>query len=699
VKHYSLFVALTLFSLFTAGCRSTENLLPSPPRAVREAHITEVHGYTLTDHYYWMRQKGDPRVKAYIEDENRYTERVMAGTKSLQKKLYKEMAARITENDRSVPEREGRYDYYSKNEKGKEYPIYCRKKAEEGAREEILIDVNELARGLDYFSIGLMSVSPDEMKLAYTYDINGAEEYRLAVKDLRNGAIIEERDISVPDFQWMKDSKTYLYTVNDETWRPSQLYRHSIGEDEDELLYEENDGRFWMWISESSDKSILFMGLGSKTSTEIHFLSADDLQGHLTCFSPRKQDVEYYLNAHDGYFYIFTNEQAPNFKLERTAMKEFGRSDSREAVIPHSDATLTDYYLFRNYLAYFIREEGVSALVIRSLGDQGEYRAVFPDLYNSFYPGRNKNYDSDLLRVSVSSMITPTVVYDLDMKSGDLIARKEQKVKGYDRNEYVTERVLVSARDGSEIPVIWVAKKGFSGPRPLYLYAYGAYGDYNDPYFSSTRLSLLDRGFIFAMAQVRGGGEKGIDWYKEGKLLHKKNTFYDVIDCAEFLIHSEYTTSEKLILSGGSAGGLLVGATVNMRPDLFFAAVASVPFVDVVNTMLDSTLPLTVAEYEEWGDPMNREYFDYIRSYSPYENIHNVSYPHMLIIGGLNDPRVQYWEPLKWTARLREETGGDSVILLRMNTDSGHMGTSGRYAWLKESAFEYAFILSRLGMY
>ncbi|HDS02211.1 MAG TPA: S9 family peptidase [Firmicutes bacterium] len=699
MKHYSLFVALTLFSLFTAGCRSTENLLPSPPRAVREAHITEVHGYTLTDHYYWMRQKGDPRVKAYIEDENRYTERVMAGTKSLQKKLYKEMAARITENDRSVPEREGRYDYYSKNEKGKEYPIYCRKKAEEGAREEILIDVNELARGLDYFSIGLMSVSPDEMKLAYTYDINGAEEYRLAVKDLRNGAIIEERDISVPDFQWMKDSKTYLYTVNDETWRPSQLYRHSIGEDEDELLYEENDGRFWMWISESSDKSILFMGLGSKTSTEIHFLSADDLQGHLTCFSPRKQDVEYYLNAHDGYFYIFTNEQAPNFKLERTAMKEFGRSDSREAVIPHSDATLTDYYLFRNYLAYFIREEGVSALVIRSLGDQGEYRAVFPDLYNSFYPGRNKNYDSDLLRVSVSSMITPTVVYDLDMKSGDLIARKEQKVKGYDRNEYVTERVLVSARDGSEIPVIWVAKKGFSGPRPLYLYAYGAYGDYNDPYFSSTRLSLLDRGFIFAMAQVRGGGEKGIDWYKEGKLLHKKNTFYDVIDCAEFLIHSEYTTSEKLILSGGSAGGLLVGATVNMRPDLFFAAVASVPFVDVVNTMLDSTLPLTVAEYEEWGDPMNREYFDYIRSYSPYENIHNVSYPHMLIIGGLNDPRVQYWEPLKWTARLREETGGDSVILLRMNTDSGHMGTSGRYAWLKESAFEYAFILSRLGMY
>lgn len=687
-----------IFLLLSWGCLRASGPEPVPPVAPRYPHVTEVHGMTLTDDYYWMRDKEDPQVMDYIQEENAYTQQVMAGTERLQKRLYHEMVSRIRENDRDVPEQEGHFEYYSRTVEGKEYPVYCRKRLSDGAEEEIILDVNILARGHEYFSIGLMRISPDEEKLAYTYDTTGAEEYSLAIKDLSTGAILEERSFSTPDFEWMADNRTYLYTVEDETWRPYRVYRHTMGEEgADDLLYEENDGRYWMWLSSAADRSYLFMGLGSKTTSEIFFLKSDATDAPLTSFAPRRAGIEYYLNARNGYFYLLTNEGAPGFKLERVPVDRFDRRSARQTVVPPSEDTLTEYFLFEDYLAVFLRHQGVPGIRIRNLKTGEEHNVELPDPVMSLWSGKNKNDTSHVLRFSCSSLVTPASVYDYDMDKRESLLLKRSEVKGYNRDEYVTERVTAPSRDGVGIPIILVYKKGFpSAPRPLYLYGYGAYGDNNDPYFSSARLSLLDRGFIFAMEQVRGGGEMGISWYKAGKLMNKKNTFYDTISCAEYLIREGYTTEEQLVLSGGSAGGLLVGATVNMRPSLFAVAVASVPFVDVVNTMLDPTIPLTVGEYEEWGDPMEKKYFDLMLSYSPYDNIKETAYPHMLITGGLNDPRVQYWEPLKWTARLRSRTTGDHMLLLKMNTDSGHMGSSGRYSWLKEMAFEYAFILHAL---
>ncbi|HPE20590.1 MAG TPA: S9 family peptidase [Candidatus Mcinerneyibacteriales bacterium] len=700
MKKGFVFPVALIFCVLIPGCLGISTPEPVPPAAPRYPHITEVHGISLTDDYYWMRERENPQVMAYIEEENAYTREAMNGTEGLQKRLYREMVSRIRENDRDVPEQEGNYEYYTKTERGKEYPLYCRKKLDPGAAEEVILDVNTLAKGYDYFSIGLIRISPDEEKLAYTYDTTGAEEYRLAIKDLSSGSLLEERSFPTPDFEWMSDNKTYLYTVEDEAWRPYRVYRHTMGSvGEDELLYEEKDGRYWMWLSASADKSYLFVGLGSKTTSEIYFLKSEDVQARLTCFAPRRQGVEYYLNARDGYFYTFTNEGAPGFKLERVPAARFDQPAARETVVAPSSDTLTDYYLFEDYLALFLRHEGIPGIRIKDLKTGDEHSVELPDPVMSIWSGKNKNYKSRLLRFSCSSLVTPASVYDYDMEKRESFLLKRSEVKGYSKDEYVMERVEAPSHDGTLVPIILSYKKGFpEGPRPLYLYGYGAYGDNNDPYFSSARLSLLNRGFIFAMVQVRGGGEMGISWYEAGKLMNKKNTFYDTIACAEHLIREGYTEQDKIVLSGGSAGGLLVGAVVNMHPSLFEAVVASVPFVDVINTMLDPTIPLTVGEYEEWGDPMQKDYFDYMLSYSPYDNIQETEYPHMLITGGLNDPRVQYWEPLKWTARLRKETTGDKLLLLRMNTDSGHMGSSGRYSWFRELAFEYAFILHALGM-
>ena len=694
-------ITVAFISLFLVqGCRGTSGPVPIPPLAPRYSHVTEVHEMVLTDDYYWMRERDNPQVMAYIEAENAYTQKVMSGTERLQKKIYREMVSRIKEKDSDVPEQEGNFEYYTKTERGKEYPVYCRKRLSPGAAEEVILDVNVLAKGYDYFSIGLIRISPDEEKMAYTYDTTGSEKYQLAIKDLSTGKILEKRSFSTPDFEWMADNRTYLYTVEDETWRPYRVYRHTMGaEGEDELLYEEKDGRYWMWLSNAADRSYLFMGLGSKTTSEMYFIKSDAVNDPLTCFLPRRAGVEYYLNARDGYFYLFTNEEAPQFKLERVPAGLFEQDSARETVVAPSADTLTDYFLFEDYLALFIRHEGIPGIRIRNLKTGEEHNVELPDPYVSLRPGKNKNFRSHLLRFSISSLVTPSSVYDYDMEKRESVLLKRAEVKGYHREEYVMKRVMAPSHDGVKIPIILVYKKGFgAGPHPLYLYGYGAYGDNNDPYFSSARLSLLDRGFIFAMEQVRGGGEMGISWYKSGKLLKKMNTFYDTIACAEYLINEGYTTREKIVLSGGSAGGLLVGATVNMRPSLFAVAIASVPFVDVINTMLDPTIPLTVVEYEEWGDPMKKKYFDLMLSYSPYDNIRKTEYPHMLITGGLNDPRVQYWEPLKWTARLRKETKGNNLLLLKMNTDSGHMGSSGRYSWLRELAFEYAFILHALKM-
>ena len=694
-----------LLIVLTALSACGQERLPETcaPVAKKMTRTAAIHGHQLNDDYYWMRNRKSPEVMQYIEAENDYTASVTGHLKRLEAKLYGEMVRRIKENDTSVPEKDGSYLYYSKQKKGAEYSVYYRRPDVDGGREEVILDLNKLAEGHDYFDVGMMKVSPDEQLLAYTYDIDGSENYRLAVKRISDSAMIEERDIVIDDFEWLNDNRTYLYTVRDKTSRPYKVIRNVLGENADTELYTENDGKYWMWLSRSKDDEYVFLGLGSKTTSEMRFMPAGDTAGDFTLFAGRKSGVEYYLSHDRGRFYIFTNEDALNFKIMTASDTAFRDRSAWKTLMAHDkNRTIMDYDIFSGHLAIYIREGGFKKILITDHeGKNGRY-VEFPEDVCDYYTGKNAVYDTDTLRFTYESMITPPVVFDYNMDTGAFKELKKRKVRGYDKRKYETRRLYAKAQDGTYIPLTLVycsAVRRAGVPTPLYLYGYGAYGDSMDPYFSSSRLSLLDRGVTFAIAHVRGGGEMGKAWYEEGKLLKKKNSFTDFIACAEYLVAEGWTSPDLLAASGGSAGGLLMGAVTNMRPDLFKVVVASVPFVDVINTMMDPTIPLTVAEYEEWGNPAVKKYFEYMLSYSPYDNIARVRYPNMLITGGLNDPRVQYWEPLKWTAKLRDRTSaGDNLIILRINTGAGHMGASGRYGWLHEIAFEYAFVLDRLGL-
>jgi len=676
-----------------------------PPQAARKKHETRIHGKVMQDEYFWMRERGSKEILDYLNAENAYTDHVMSDTVPLQDELYHELVSRIKETDLSVPVRRGDYYYYSRTEKGKQYPIYCRKFKSAEAPETVMLDMNELAGGSEYFSFGVIAVSPDHRYVAYSSDTAGAEVYTLYIKDMQTGKLLPEVITNTAtSAEWAEDNRTIFYVTLDEAKRPYKLYRHTLGEtaSKDVEVYHEKDEGFFLSIDKTRDRKYLILDLSSKTTSEEHFLDALKPAGQFSVIEPRRELHEYSVEHHAERFFILTNDSAKNFRLMETPDTAPARVNWKE-VIPHrKDVKLDHIDVFQDHLVIFERSKGLNLIQICVLSTGLNHYLEFPEPVYTAWGGSNPEFDSTTLRFGYSSLVTPSSVYDYDMNTRTRELRKQQEVLGgYDPAQYLSERVYAAAEDGTEVPVSMVYRKGLKrdGTNPCFLYGYGSYGISMDPGFSSNRLALVDRGFIFAIAHIRGGGDLGRPWYEDGKLLKKKNTFTDFIACAEYLIKEKYTAPSNIVISGGSAGGLLMGAVLNQRPDLFNGVIMHVPFVDVLNTMLDKNLPLTVTEYDEWGNPEDEEkFFSYIASYSPYDNLKEASYPNVLVTGGLNDPRVQYWEPAKWTARLRGLKKDRNLLLLKMNMGAGHGGPSGRYDYLKEIAFDYAFIFKIMGI-
>jgi oligopeptidase B len=676
----------------------------TPPVAEKHPQVLVVHGDERIDDYFWMRDSNDPNVIAYLEAENAYTDAMMQHTQGLQTTLYSEMLARIKETDLSVPYRKDDYYYYSRTEEGKDYPIYCRKKGSLDASEEILLDQNELAKGYDYFSLGTFQVSPNHQLLAYSVDASGAEKHTLFFLDLNTFELYPETlTETYYSFAWGNDNRTVFYTKVDSTNRPFQLWRHTLGSspEDDVLIYQEPDEAYFLSVGKTRSQAYILMSLGSKVTSEVHYLDAHNPTNSFQVIHPRQQGMEYSIEHHSDRFYIVTNDEAINFKLVKTPVAKPSK-DNWQTVIPHrEDVLLSSVSAFADYLVISERKGGLPMIRVQkpSTGEEQDIR--FPEPTYSISPGNNPEFNTTTLRFNYTSLITPFSVFDYDMETKQRELKKETEVLGgYDRTQYESEWIMATASDGTEIPLSIVYKKGLQkdGTNPLFLTAYGSYGVSYPASFSSTRLSLLNRGVIVAIAHIRGGGEMGRKWYEDGKFLHKKNTFTDFITCAEHLITQKWTSSDRLAISGGSAGGLLMGAVINSRPELFKVVLAAVPFVDVVTTILDTSLPLSALEWEEWGNPNDKTYYDYMKSYSPYDNVKPQDYPNILITAGLNDSRVKYWEPAKWTAKLRELKTDNNILLLKTNMGAGHGGASGRYESLKETAFEYAFVLDCLGL-
>ncbi len=675
-----------------------------PPVAKLVPHADTLHGDVRVDNYYWLRDRANPEVMAYLKAENEYVDSFMAHTKEFQEHLYREMLGRIKETDLSVPAKLDDYYYYTRTEEGKQYRIHCRKKGNLEADEEILLDENELAEGHDYFSIGAFRTSPNHQMVAYSVDTAGSEIYTIYVKDLATGELRKDMIKDVDNnVVWANDNMTLFYTTLDNTRRPYKLYMHRLGarQEDDSMLFHEKDDKFWLGISRTRSKRYLLLSLGSKTTSEYHYLDADLPTTEFRLLHPRQHEMEYYIDHHGNDFYIMTNENAKNFKLMKVPVENPAKDNWRELIPHRTHVKIEGFELFRDNLVVHERENGLEQIQIMDL-TSGEWHYVeFPEPVYTFWLNKNPDFNTNLLRFTYTSLVTPRSVYDYQMDTRGRELKKQYEVLGgYDPSLYQSERIFATASDSTKIPISLVYKKGINkdGMNPLFMSGYGAYGASSEPYFSSNRLSLLDRGFVYAIAHIRGGGEMGRYWYDQGKLLHKMNTFTDFIACAQFLIDERYTSQENLVIEGGSAGGLLMGAVINMRPDLFRMVVAVVPFVDVLNTMLDPSIPLTVVEYEEWGNPEEKESYDYIKSYSPYDNIEAKDYPTMLIRSGLNDARVSYWEPTKWTAKLRSLKTDDHLLLLKTDMGAGHGGASGRYDYLRDRAFDYAFIFDIFGI-
>ncbi len=691
--------ALAVLAVTALGALAAE-----PPVARKIPVADTLFGDVRVDDYRWMRDKSSPDVIAYLEAENQYTTAMTAHIGELTETVYQEMVGRIKETDLSVPYLDNGFFYYSRTEEGKQYPIFCRKEGSLNAEEVVLLDQNELAKGHDYFEIWAKRVSPDNRLLAYSVDSTGAETFTLHIKDLVTGEllpdVIPEMDYAL---EWANDSSTLFYTTMDEARRSDKLWRHTLGTDpsEDVLVHHETDPGYGVWISRTRSDRYLIMDVGSRDTEEQYLLSADDPFGQFVLVHPREDGVEYYLSHRGDEFYIRTNDGAKNYKVMRAPV-DAPSKDNWTEVISHRDGVkLERIDVFEHHLVVAEREKAQRRIRVMNLDTGDEHYVEFPEPVYAVYPKENKEYDTATMRFSYMSHVTPTSVYDYDMDTRDrkLLKRKEV-LGGYDPALYASERLFATATDGTEVPVSILYRRDAKRDEgnPVYLIGYGAYGASMDPWFSSNRLSLLDRGVIYATAHVRGGGEMGEEWWEDGSMLSKMNTFTDFIACSEHLIDEGHATPDGLVATGGSAGGLLMGAIANMRPDLYGIIVADVPFVDVLNTMLDASIPLTVGEYDEWGNPNDEEYYFYMKSYSPYDNVGALDYPDMLITASLNDPRVQYWEPAKWAARLRATKTGDGLLLLKTNMGAGHGGASGRYERFREWAFEYAFILDRLGL-
>lgn len=674
-----------------------------PPVAEKIPKDVSVHGEPRVDEYYWLRERDDHKVTAHLHAENDYTSSVLQHTERFQERLYQELVSRIKETDASVPERIDGYYYYSRNEAGKQYAIHCRRRAASGAEEEVILDENELATEHDYFALGVLEISPNHRFLAYSADTDGSESFTLRIKDLESGRDLPE---SVPGtyygVEWANDSTHIFYSVLDAAMRPHKLYRHRLNDspDRDEMVFHEPDDAYFLNLQKTKSRKYILVSLGSNTTTEVHYLDADDPMDAFRLIHPRKHLMEYYVVHRDTDFYILTNDDAKNFKLMRAPVSE-PSIESWEEVVPHRKSVkLDDVDAFADFLVLYERENGLKSIRVIDAETGAAHTVPFEEPVYTFWAAENPEFSESRLRFNYTSLTTPRTVIDYDMRDQTREIKKVYEVCGeYDLDAYVSERIFATAPGGTRIPVSLVYRRDTprDGSARMLLHGYGAYGACIEPFFVANRLSLLDRGFVFAIAHVRGGGEMGRNWYDQGKLLNKRNTFTDYIACAEHLIAKKYTSAGKIVAYGGSAGGMLVGAAVNMRPDLFGAVVAHVPFVDVVTTMLDDSIPLTVIEYEEWGNPRDKKFYEYMRSYSPYDNVKEQNYPHMLVTGGLNDPRVQYWEPAKWVARLRDLKTDGNTLLLRTKMGEGHSGASGRYDYLRDIAFEYAFILDCFG--
>ena len=677
----------------------------TPPTVRQIPTRLEAHGQVRIDEFYWLNQRENPEVIHYLEAENAYTDSVMAHTKAFQDTLFEELKGRIRQNDASVPYRLDGYYYYSRFEEGKEYAIYCRKRGSLEATEEIVLDVNVLARGHAFFAVSGVQASPDGKMLAYAADSVGRRIYTIHFKDLTTGRDLPDALNQVtPNLAWANDNRTIFYTKQDpNTLRWYRQYRHTLGQDaaRDVLVFEEKDETFSSFVFRTKSKQYIMLGSEQTLSAEYRYLDANRPQGQFTVFLPRQRNHEYELDHYGDHFYIRTNDHAQNFRLMRTpvapsANARRGPAGWEEVIPNRRDVYLAGFEIFKDFLVLQERSAGLIQLRIRPWTGQGEHYVDFGEAAYSAGISTNPEFDTPLLRYGYSSLTTPSSTYDYDMRAHTkTLLKRDDVLGGFDPANYESRRFFARAADGTDVPVSLVYRKNLrrSGPQPLLLYGYGSYGSSTDASFSGPRLSLLDRGFIYAIAHVRGGQEMGRQWYDDGKLLHKMNTFTDFISCAEQLVRDGYTTPSQLFAQGGSAGGLLMGAITNLRPDLFAGVVAQVPFVDVVTTMLDSTIPLTTGEYDEWGNPHQRPYYDYMLSYSPYDNVRAVAYPHLLVTTGLHDSQVQYFEPAKWVARLRARKTDDHRLLLRTNMEAGHGGASGRFQRLRETAFVYAFLL------
>jgi oligopeptidase B len=674
----------------------------NPPLAPEIPHEITEAGHTRNDPFFWLREKAQPAVLKYLQAENRYTETTLKHTEKLRDTIYHEMRRRIKEDDVSVPQKIGDYYYYSRTETGKQYAVHCRKKGSLDAHEEVILDENELAKGQKYFRVGILSVSPDHKLLAYSTDTNGRETYVIRIKTLETGELLpDEIGNSSYSFAWANDNKTFFYDQLDDAHRPYKALKHILGTsvNQDATVYEEKDARFFLEITKSRSERFIFVSVESERASEVRFLDADHPEGVFTLIRPRENDLLYSVDHHSDRFFIVTNENAKNFKVVETPVASPDKEHWKDFLPYDPQVQIDAVDAFENHLVISERRNGLQAIQVCDLKSGETHEINFDEPTYEVSLDRNPVFNTGIVRIDYSSFITPNSVIDYDMVSRRKELKKEAPVLGgYKKSDYASERVFARADDGVEIPISLFYKKGFrkDGTAPLLLTGYGAYGNSTDANFSSSTISLVDRGFVFAIAHIRGGGELGRTWYDDGKLLKKKNTFTDFVSCTQYLIDQQYAAPKRVAILGGSAGGLLMGAVMNMRPELFTSVIAAVPFVDVLNTMSDPSLPLTVTEYEEWGNPQDPKYFDYMASYSPYDNIEEKQYPNLLVTAGLNDPRVSYWEPAKWVAKQRRLKHQNRILLLKTNMGAGHGGDSGRFDQLEEVAMEYAFAIDTL---
>lgn len=688
----------TLIFLNNMTMAQTNPKAARPPEARKIPKQTSVHGDTLTDNYFWLREKTSSEVTAYLEAENAYADAVTKPTEAFQANLYKEMLARIKETDTNVPYRFGDHFYYSRTEEGKQYPIMCRRRAVPAAPEEITLDLNELAKGHSYLSLGQYVVSDDGNLLAYSTDTTGYRQYTLHVKDLRTGHLLPDRIERTVSVLWATDNKTIFYSTEDAAKRPYRLLRHSLGGKEDALVYEEKDEIYRVIAMRSRDKKFVFVGSASSETTEFRFIPTDQPTKAAQLIMPRQFDHEYYPDHHSGLFYIRTNDNAKNFRLVSAPVADPQKKNWKEVIAHREKVKLEDIDLFARHCVVGEREDGLQKLRIIDLQNNKTHYVDFPEPAYTISGAENAEFGTTAFRFRYQSLVVPTSVFDYEMNTRERkLLKRTEVLGGYDPAGYTSERIFAIASDGTRIPISLVYKKGLQrdGRNPMLLYAYGSYGYPLPITFNSARLSLLERGFIYAQAHIRGGGDLGEQWHDMGKMMQKRNTFTDFIAAAEHLIAEKYTAKDKIVISGGSAGGLLMGAVTNMRPDLFRAVISYVPFVDVVNTMLDASLPLTVGEYLEWGNPNEKQAYEYIKSYDPYSNIAPKNYPTMMVRASLNDSQVPYWEAAKYVAKLRATKTDSNPLLLKTNMGAGHGGASGRYDALKDLAYDYAFILNQ----